>query len=271
HLLELDLLALQLLTDAPEAFDAAVDLGDRHLRFSQLRRERLLELLDHAFSRAPSPVDLRAQSLVFDRLEVSKRQLLQLVFHFANPKTVCDRRIDVTRLLRDGYAAVVWQVVQRPHVVKAVGELDEDHTDVVDHRQQHLPEALRLPLFARRERDGADFRDALDNVRNLRTEQFADALDRRQRVLDDVVEEARGDRDHVQLHVGKEVGDGQGMDQVRFAGVTDLAPVFECRKDVGAPQQLDVGVRTVGPDFFQQIFESNHGKRCLTLYRLVLR
>src|SRR5262249_38266647 len=75
HLLELDLLALQLLTDAPEAFDAAVDLGDRYLRFSQLRRERLLELLDHAFSRAPSPVDLRAQSLVFDRLEVSKRQL----------------------------------------------------------------------------------------------------------------------------------------------------------------------------------------------------
>ena len=34
--------------------------------------------------------------------------------------------------------------VQRPHVVQAVGNLDEDDPDVVAQREQHLPEVLRL-------------------------------------------------------------------------------------------------------------------------------
>ena len=54
-------------------------------------------------------------------------------------------------------------------------------------------------------------------MRDLRPEQLLDALDRRQRVLDHVVEQAGGDRHHVELHVREEVGDGQRMDQVRLA------------------------------------------------------
>ena len=67
----------------------------------------------------------------------------------------------------------------------------------------------------------------------------------------------------VELHVGQEVGDRERVDQVGLAGVADLAPVLEGREDVGPPEQLDVGVRAVGPDFFEQILEANHGIRCL--------
>jgi hypothetical protein len=48
--------------------------------------------------------------------------------------------------------------------------------------------------------------------------------------------------------------------------MADLSPVLERRKHVGAAQQLDVGGRAVGPDLFQQIFEADHGKRCLNQY-----
>ena len=34
--------------------------------------------------------------------------------------------------------------VQRPHVVQAVGNLDQNDPDVVAQREQHLPEVLRL-------------------------------------------------------------------------------------------------------------------------------
>ena len=70
-------------------------------------------------------------------------------------------------------------------------------------------------------------------------------------VLDDVVEEAGGDGHHVHLQVGEDGGDLEGMDQVRLAGMTDLAAVLQGREDVGPPQQLDVGVRVVVPDLFQ--------------------
>ena len=56
----------------------------------------------------------------------------------------------------------------------------------------------------------ADLGDPLDDVRDLRAEQLLDALDRRQRVLDHVVEQAGGDGDRVELHVGEKVGDSEG-------------------------------------------------------------
>ena len=144
------------------------------------------------------------------------------------------------------------QVVERPHVVQAVGELHEDDADVVHHRQQHLAEVLGLPLLARRERDGADLGDPLDDVGDLGAEELRDPLDGGQGVLDDVVEEAGGDGDDVELHVGQEVGHLERVDQVRLAGVADLSLVLEGREHVGPPQQLEVGVRAVGPDLLER-------------------
>ena len=94
---------------------------------------------------------------------------------------------------------------------------------------------------------------------------LANPVDGRQGVLDDVVEQPGGDGHDVQLHVGEEVGDGEGVNEVGFPRVADLSPVLEGRKDIGPPQQFDVGVRAVGPDFFEQILEANHGNRCLSI------
>ena len=86
---------------------------------------------------------------------------------------------------------------------------------------------------------------------------------RGERILDDVVEEAGGDRHDIQLHVGEEVGDLEGMHQIRLAGMADLPLVLERREDIGPPQQLEVRVRAVGPNFLEQRLESNHESRCL--------
>jgi hypothetical protein len=40
--------------------------------------------------------------------------------------------------------------------------------------------------------------------------------------------------------------------------MADLSPVLERGEDVGAPEQLDVGVGTIGSDFFEEVLESNH-------------
>ena len=74
---------------------------------------------------------------------------------------------------------------------------------------------------------------------------------------------AGGDGDSVQLHVGQEVSHGQRVDEVWFSRMADLSPVLERGENVGLSQQLDIGVRAVGPDFLKQILEANHRKRCL--------
>ena len=199
---------------------------------------------------------------------VLERQLLELVLDAAHAEAVGDRRVDVERLLRDAHALVVGHVLQRAHVVQAIGELDEDDADVVDHRQQHLAEVLRLALFGRRKRDGADLGHAFDDVRDVLAELLADLVRRGEGVLDHVVQQAGGNADRVELHVGEDVGDFQRVDQVRLAGMADLSLMLEGRKHVGPPQQFEVGVRAVAADFVEQVFEPDHAESTdLQLYR----
>ena len=256
--LEVDLLPFQLEVDAVEALDPAVEADDRHLRLFELGADRPGQLLDDALGVLPLALDLGAQRLVRLRLEVLERELLELVLDLAHPEAVGDRRVDVERLLGDLDAALLRQVVQRPHVVQAIGELDEDDADVVHHRQQHLAEVLGLALLARRERDGADLGDPFDDVGDFGAEQLGNALGGGQRVLDDVVQQAGGDRHDVELHVGEEVGNFERMNQVRLARVADLPLVLERGKDVGPAEQLQVGLRAVAPHFFEERFEPNH-------------
>ena len=82
-------------------------------------------------------------------------------------------------------------------------------------------------------------------------------------VFDHVVQQAGGDADGVELHVGEDVGHFQRVDQVRLAGMADLSLVLEGRKHVGPAQQLQVGVGAVAADFVEQILEANHGIRGL--------
>ena len=267
HLLELDLLTSELLMDAPQPLDATVDLDHGDLRFGELAGDGRLQLLDEPFGRAPLGVDADPERLVGLRLEVAERQLLELVLHLAHAEPVGDRRVDVARLLGDLDPPLLRQMAERPHVVQAVGQLHQDHADVVDHREQHLAEVLRLPLLARRKRDGADLRHAFDDVGDLGAEELFDPLDRGQRVFHDVVQQPGGNRHRVELHVGQEVGDGKRVDKVGLSGVTDLSPMLEGGEDVRPPQQLDVGVRAVGPNLLQEVLEANHENRCLNCYR----
>ena len=114
-----------------------------------------------------------------------------------------------------------------------------------------------------RERDGADLRDPLDDVRHVVAEGLADSLDGGEGVLDDVVEQAGGDADHVQLHVGQDVGDLEGMDEVGLAGMADLPLVLQGREHVGPAKELEVRVWAVAPDLFEQVLEANHAIWCL--------
>ncbi len=213
-LLELDSLPLELLIDAPQALDAPVNLNNGHLRFLQLHRDGRLELSDESFSRAALRVYSTAQRFIALRFEIAERQLLKLVLDLAHPETVGDRRVDVAGLLCDLDTALVRQMVERPHVMETIRELDEDNADVVDHGEKHLADVFRLPLLGRRKVYGADFRDTFDDVSDLVTEELPDALDRGERVLDDVMQKTRSDGNRVELHVGEEIGHREGVDQI---------------------------------------------------------
>ncbi len=119
--------------------------------------------------------------------------------------------------------AVGLEMLEGAHVVQAVGELDQDDADVVDHGEHHLAEVLGLLLFAGGEIDLADLGDAFDDVSDLLAEFFANVDDGDRGVFDGVVEKSGGDGDRVHFHFGENEGDFERMNQVRLAGGASLA------------------------------------------------
>ena len=77
------------------------------------------------------------------------RTLLQLRADPLDAEAVGQGRIDLHRLARDPRLLLRRHMVQRPHVVEAIGELHQEHPDVLAHRQEHLAKALGLLLLAR--------------------------------------------------------------------------------------------------------------------------
>ena len=97
--------------------------------------------------------------------------------------------------------------------------------NVVHHREQHLADALRLPLFARVKLQFAQLGDAVDAARHFGAEFLLDLVQAEAGVFDGVVQQPGDQADHVHLHVGQDQGDVQRMDHVRLARFAHLALV----------------------------------------------
>ena len=95
--------------------------------------------------------------------------------------------------------------------MQPVGELDEDHAEVLGHRDHHLADVLRLLLLVRAQRDAAQLGHAVDQAGDLGTELLLHRLRRERRVFDRVMEKGRRERFGVELEIGQ---DGRHLHRV---------------------------------------------------------
>ncbi len=261
-----DAAAPHLRGDRVEPLLPARDLGgDARLRQAFL--QLVTDLPDHPLGPLEPPIDLPLDARELLGLQVLESQVLELALEQPHAQAVGDRRVDVHRLARDLAPLFGREVLERAHVVEPVGELDEDHAQVRDHRQDHLAEGLGLLLLPRDVGELADLRQAVDQVGHLRPELLRDRLLGRQRVLEDVVQQPDDDRHVVGLHVRQDRGHVERVDEVRLAGAPVLAPVLPGREHVGPPEQVLVALRVVGLDPVEDVLEADHRKRVAGLPR----
>src|SRR5580658_8230854 len=169
NLVHRNVLALQFLVDAVEpldpAFHARLDAG-----FLQLLRDGDLHLGEESLALLAAGVDGFFHLLETYGIEKAEAEIFEFAANLAHAQAVSDGRINFQRLFGDLVLAIRLQVFERAHVVQAVGQLDQNHTDVVDHGQHHLAQVFGLLLLARGEVNFADLGDAFDDVGNLLAE-----------------------------------------------------------------------------------------------------
>ncbi len=121
-----------------------------------------------------------------------------------------ERRVDVEGFARDGLLALGREMLERAHVVQAVGELDDDDADVADHGEEHLADVLSLAVFAVGELDFVELGDAFDDVRDLLAEFAVDVFGGDGGVFDRVMQQACGDGGGVHLQFGEHLATSSG-------------------------------------------------------------
>ncbi len=187
HLVERNFGALDLLVDRIEPLDAPL-----HARLDAVLPELLRQRVFHG---AQELLTVHAPRLhccrnlfVAQGVGVAERQIFQLAAHLAHAQPVRKGSVDVQRLARDRLLPVGLQVLQRPHIVQPVGQLDQHHAHVRHHGQQHLAHVLCLAVFAIGKLDLVDLGYAFDDVRHLVAELFRNLLGGRFGIFHGVVQ-----------------------------------------------------------------------------------
>ena len=139
-------------------------------------------------------------------MERLEGEILELPLQRVDTEAMCERRVDLERLAGFLCLLLLAEILDRPHVVEAIGELDENDADVLRHRDDHLPIVLGLGLLTALEADPRELRDTLDEQGDVEAELRAELLDVGVGVLDDVVKESRRDRLLVEVKLGADPG-----------------------------------------------------------------
>ena len=182
-------------------------------------------------------------------------EIFQFAADFAHAEAVGDGRVDFQRLARDALAALGAEIAERPHVVQAVGQLDDDDADIVHHREQHLAIAFRLAILGGEEIDLAQFGDAIDAARDFIAKVLLDVGAGDGGVFDDVVQQSGLDADDVHPHAGEDPRHGERMAHVGLARRSLLSGMILRRELVGLLDGRQIVFGTRFPNGGDQLIE----------------
>ncbi len=109
--------------------------------------------------------------------------------------------------------------------MQAVGELDQNHAHIARHGQEHLAEVLGLRLLLALEFDLVELGHAIHELGHHSAELVAYLAFSDRRVLHHVVQQRGRERLRVEVPLGEDLGDFDGMRDVRLAGAPELTLV----------------------------------------------
>ena len=229
--------SLHLPVNAVDVLGAAGHFG-LEARLLQLLLQRVHGLLDQQLLLGLPPGQQVLDMAVLQRLEVVEGQVLELRLDLPYAQTVGQRGIDLQGLPGHGASSGQRQGLQRAHVVQAVGQLDEDHPQVLRHGHQHLPQALRLQVVAggllgHLPRYVAQLGHPVHQLGHVRAELLLYLLHRHTAVLRHIVKERRRDGGGVELQIRQNGRRFQWMLQIRLARAPELALMSLERELVG--------------------------------------
>ena len=168
-------------------------------------------------------VDILYQLLVFLRLKIAEREVVKLYLQSGYAKTPRQGSVDIQSL--PGLLPLLFRlhILKSPHIVSAVRQLDDDHPDILRHRNEHLAEVFRLfVLLAGIPCQVSQLGNAVDQLGHCIAEPRPDIIKADIRVFHHIMKYAGDNGVHVHLHLGQDRGDAKRMYDIGFSGLSPL-------------------------------------------------
>ena len=152
--------------------------------------------------------------------------------------------------------------MQRPHVVQPVGQFDQQHADVLAHRQEELAQVFSRALGLTHRLDLRKLGHPVDQPGHFRAEQPLDLLDRRQRILDRIVEQRGDDGFLIELELGHQPGHLDRVAEIGIAAGAFLGAVLLHGVDIGPVEHRLVRIGIIGEHPFNKFILAQHRGQC---------
>ena len=146
NLTELFMISLHFAENAVKVLRPAVDLR-LDADFLQLFPQNHDRFLDDGFPLLPLLPDLVHQFVILLRFQIAERQIFQFPFDVGYAQTVRQRRKNLHSFPGDLLLLLRRHRLKRSHIVKSVGQFDQNYPDVFRHRQKHLAIVFHLLFF----------------------------------------------------------------------------------------------------------------------------
>lgn len=152
------------------------------------------------------------------RLQVAQTEIFKLPFDIGDAEAVGQRRVYFERFAGDALLLFLAHVLERAHIVQAVGQFDHDDADILGHRQKHLAVCFQLLIFLGLVLHAAELCHAVDEHGHFVAEHLFHLVDGIRRIFYDIVQQRCGDGDIVDVQLREDHRYVQRMRYIFFTG-----------------------------------------------------
>ena len=168
---------------------AAIDLEIRDVLLFQARLDLRLHAVHKGLVLGLLGLERAGDLVVADGVQILEGQILKLPLDALHTESVGDGGVNFHRFERLLPLLFGRLVLHGAHVVRAVGQFDENDADVLGHGHEHLAQVLHLLFFLAGVLHARQLGDTLDQVRDRGGELLGDLGIRGGGVLNAVVHE----------------------------------------------------------------------------------
>ena len=245
YLIQRLVLVHHLLINTEEMLHSSVHLG-LDMGVLHMMRNFCHDLLYKLFPLGLSLIQIFHQLEIHFRLIIFQREIIQLRLNLGDSKSLSDRSVNIHRL--SGFFLLFCRnhKLQRSHIVQAVCQLDNDHTDIFCHGEKHLAQIFCLYFqLIFRIRQLTQLGDPVYQKCDFFSKFSCDILHCHLSIFHRIMEHPCHDRLFIHLQISQNDPHPERMDDIGLSGLSHLLLVSLSGKLISFLDQRNIRRRMI--------------------------